>query len=101
MISLPDGYASVPTQSLIPATLSLSSVPTGDTFLEALQAHDAHFDTLRAEAAAARHEQGQGIGAVLRYVGVIDVDAENGSGSVKAGLERYVPFTLRSRSVIN
>ncbi|KAH9048436.1 homoserine dehydrogenase-domain-containing protein [Lactarius hengduanensis] len=61
-ISLPDGYAS---------------------------AHDAHFDTLRAEAAA---HQGQGAspgGAVLRYVGVIDVDADNGSGSVRAGLERY------------
>jgi homoserine dehydrogenase len=87
VISLPDGYASVPTQSLIPATLSLSSVPTGDAFLDALQAHDAHFDTLRAEAA----RQGQG-GAVLRYVGVIDVDAENGSGSVKAGLEQY-PIT--------
>ncbi|KAI9465721.1 homoserine dehydrogenase-domain-containing protein [Lactarius psammicola] len=85
-ISLPDGYASVPTQSLIPASLSLSSVPTGDAFLDALQAHDAHFDTLRAEAAA---RQGQGGSAVLRYVGVIDVDAENGSGSVRAGLERY------------
>ena len=72
----------MPTQSLIPATLSLSSVQTGDEFLDALQAHDAHFDTLRAEAA----RQGQ----VLRYVGVIDVDAENGSGSVMAGLERYV-----------
>jgi len=58
-------------------------VPTGDAFLDALQAHDAHFDTLRAEAAR------QGSGAVLRYVGVIDVDAENGSGSVRAGLERY------------
>lgn len=75
----------MPTQSLIPATLSLSSVQTGDAFLDALQAHDAHFHTLRAEAA----RQGQG-GAVLRYVGVIDVDAENGSGSVRAGLERYV-----------
>ena len=76
----------MPTQSLIPATLSLSSVSTGDAFLNALQAHDAHFDTLRAEAA----RQGQGSGAVLRYVGVIDVDAENGSGSVRAGLERHV-----------
>jgi len=90
MISLADGYASVPTQSLIPATLSLSSVPTGHAFLDALQAHDAHFDTLRAEAA----RQGQDGattpgGAVLRYVGVIDVDAENGSGSVRASLERY------------
>jgi len=80
---LPDGYASVPTSSLIPPTLSLSSVPTGDAFLDALQAHDAHFGTLRAEAAA---YQG---GAVLRYVGVIDVNPENGGVSVKASLERY------------
>ena len=81
---LPDGYASVPTRSLIPPSLSLSSVPTGGAFLDGLQAHDAHFDTLRAEAAR------QAGGAVLRYVGVIDVDAENGSGSVRAGLERHV-----------
>lgn len=90
-ISLPDGYASVPTLSLIPATLSLSSVPTGDSFLDALQAHDAHFDALRAEAA---HQGQHGSsaapgGAVLRYVGVIDVSAENDSGSVRASLERY------------
>ncbi|KAH9963009.1 homoserine dehydrogenase-domain-containing protein [Russula dissimulans] len=80
---LPEGYASVPTQSLIPPTLSLSSVPTGDAFLDALQAHDAHFSALRAEAAA------QGGGAVLRYVGVIDVNPENGSVSVRASLKRY------------
>jgi homoserine dehydrogenase len=79
---LPDGYASVPTLSLIPPTLALSSVPTGDAFLNALQAHDSHFGTLRAEAA-------HGGGAVLRYVGVIDIDSENGSISVKASLERY------------
>ena len=75
----------MPTQSLIPETLSLSSVPTGDAFLDALKAHDTHFDNLRSEAA----RQGQG-GAVLRYVGVIDVDTENGSGTVRAGLERHV-----------
>ena len=90
---LPDGYASVPTLSLIPPSLELSSVPTGDAFLDALQAHDAHFGTLRAEAAA---YQG---GAVLRYVGVIDVNSENGGVSVKASLERCVtllaPETLR------
>ncbi|KAH9060587.1 homoserine dehydrogenase-domain-containing protein [Lactarius vividus] len=88
-ISLPDGYASVPTQSLIPADLSLSSVPTGDAFLDALQAHDAHFNTLRAEAAARQSQGASPGGAVLRYVGVIDVDADNGGGSVRAGLERY------------
>jgi len=82
---LPEGYASVPTLSLIPPSLSLSSTQTGDEFLEALKAHDTHFGSLRAEAAAAA---GQG-GAVLRYVGVIDVDSRNGSISVKASLERY------------
>ena len=74
----------MPTLSLVPPTLALSSVPTGDAFLDALQAHDAHFGTLRAEAAA---HQG---GAVLRYVGVIDVNSENGGVSVKASLERCV-----------
>jgi homoserine dehydrogenase len=72
----------VPTLSLIPPSLALSSVPTGDAFLDALQAHDAHFGALRAEAAAS-----QG-GAVLRYVGVIAVNPEDGSLSVKASLER-------------
>jgi len=78
---LPDGYASVPTLSLIPPSLALSSVPTGDAFLDALQAHDAHFGALRAEAAASQ--------GVLRYVGVIAVDPKDGSLSVKASLERY------------
>jgi hypothetical protein len=79
----------VPTLSLIPPTLSLSSVQTGDEFLEALKAHDTHFGTLRAEAAAGAG--GGGTGAVLRYVGVIDVDSRNGNISLKASLERYVP----------
>jgi hypothetical protein len=73
----------VPTLSLIPPSLALSSVPTGDAFLDALQTHDSHFGTLRAE--AVRHG---GDGAVLRYVGVIDLDPENRSISVKASLER-------------
>ena len=84
---LPEGYASVPTLSLIPPTLSLSSIQTGDEFLEALKAHDTHFGTLRAEAAG-------GGGAVLRYVGVIDVDSPQSSISVKASLERYAPLSL-------
>jgi len=74
----------VPTLSLIPPSLALSSVPTGDAFLDALQAHDSHFGTLRAEAA-----RQPGGGAVLRYVGVIDIDSGNGSISVKASLEQY------------
>jgi hypothetical protein len=84
----------VPTLSLIPPTLSLSSAQTGDEFLDALKAHDTHFGTLRAEAAGS-----QGGGAVLRYVGVIDVDSRNGSISLKASLERYAPpMSLRASS---
>lgn len=85
-ILLPEGYASVPTSSLIPPTLSLSSVPTGDAFLEALKEHDTHFGTLRAEAASGQVAGGGG--AVLRYVGVIDVDSRNSGISVKTSLER-------------
>jgi len=86
----------VPTLSLIPPSLALSSVPTGDAFLDALQAHDSHFGTLRTE--AARQGQGSGGGgAVLRYVGVIDLGSENGSISVKASLERCAPVRRKSR----
>jgi homoserine dehydrogenase len=85
---LPKGYASVPTVSLIPPTLTVSSTQTGDEFLQTLKAHDTHFGALRAEAAVA--------GAVLRYVGVIDVDpSRNGSITVKASLERCVPLLYR------
>jgi hypothetical protein len=83
----------VPTLSLIPPSLALSSVPTGDAFLDALQAHDAHFGALRTEAAAR-----QGGGAVLRYVGVIDVNSEHGSASVKASLEQYALLSLTAMS---
>jgi hypothetical protein len=83
----------VPTSSLIPPSLALSSVPTGDAFLDALQAHDSHFGALRAEAAA---YQG---GAVVRYVGVIDVNPKNGSVSVKASLERCAPSPLRCHAM--
>lgn len=87
----------MPTLSLIPASLELSSVPTGDAFLDALEAHDSHFGTLRTE--AARQGQGQGGvggsgGAVLRYVGVIDIDSENGGVFAKASLERCVHLSI-------
>ncbi|KAJ7810795.1 homoserine dehydrogenase-domain-containing protein [Mycena olivaceomarginata] len=75
--SLPrlQSYAAVDTASLIPP--ALENISTGDEFLARLPEHDAHFASLRAEAAAA--------GAVLRFVGV--VDAVN--GRVRAALERY------------
>ncbi|KAL0959733.1 hypothetical protein HGRIS_011424 [Hohenbuehelia grisea] len=72
---LPAGYASVQTQSLVPA--ALATAPDGDAFLAALPAHDADFDALRRQAAAD--------GAVLRFVGVVDVE----KGEVRAELKRY------------
>jgi hypothetical protein len=57
-----------PTLSLIPPSLELSSVPTGNAFLEALQAHDSHFGALHTEVV-----QQDGGGTVLCYIGVINV----------------------------
>lgn len=73
---LPDGYASVDVQSLVPS--GLEGCKTGDEFLERLVAHDAHYNKLREEAAQE--------GMVLRYVGVIDVEKR----VVKASLEKSV-----------
>lgn len=72
--ALPDGYKSVATTSLVPA--ELAGVASGDAFIEQLPAFDAHYDTMRAEAAKE--------GKVLRFVGVIDVQ----SGTIKADLEK-------------
>ncbi|GJN89165.1 hypothetical protein Rhopal_002139-T1 [Rhodotorula paludigena] len=73
--SLPEGYASLSTETLIPA--ALASIASGDEFVQKLPEHDAEFDQLRAEA--------EKEGKVLRYVGVIDRQ----SGVVKCGLEKY------------
>lgn len=73
--SLPEGYASLPTDTLIP--VELEGLATGEEFVQRLPEFDAHFDKIRKEA----FEDG---GSVLRYVGVIDVQ----SGVVKCSLEK-------------
>jgi len=75
--SLPEGFASVPTESLVPK--ELESVTDGKEFMKRLPEFDDYFEKLRAEAYAE--------GNVLRYVGLVDVKA----GKLKAGLEKY-PF---------
>jgi homoserine dehydrogenase len=73
--SLPEGYASVATNSLVPEPLR--SVQSGDEFVEKLPGFDEEFDRMRKEA----EEKDE----VVRYVGVIDVL----QGKVEAKLERY------------
>ncbi|BGP15901.1 hypothetical protein JCM10213_003670 [Rhodosporidiobolus nylandii] len=72
---LPEGYASLNTETLIPSPLA--NIASGEEFVQKLPEHDAEFDKLRAEA--------EKEGKVLRYVGVID----RASGVVKCGLEKY------------
>ncbi|GAA5868900.1 hypothetical protein JCM1840_005156 [Sporobolomyces johnsonii] len=72
---LPEGYASLSTETLIPS--ALANIASGEEFVAKLPGHDAEFDQLRAEA--------EKEGKVLRYVGVIDRE----SGVVKCGLEKY------------
>lgn len=74
--SLPEGYASLDTETLIPS--ALADCKTGDEFVRRLPDHDAEFEQLRADA--------EKEGKVLRYVGVIDREA----GVVKCGLEKCV-----------
>jgi homoserine dehydrogenase len=74
--ALPDGYLSVSTRSLVPD--ALASITSGSEFVDRLPEYDAEFEKLKAEA---REE-----GAVLRFVGVIDVE----KGVVKADLEKCV-----------
>ncbi len=61
--ALPEGYASVPTQSLVPDVLS--NAQTKEEYLERLAEGDEYFSNLREEA---RKE-----GKVVRYVGEIDL----------------------------
>lgn len=74
--ALPNGYQSVSTKSLVPA--ELEGIDSGDEFIKRLPEFDAHFDKMRADAAAE--------GKVLRFAGVVDVQA----GIIKADLEKYV-----------
>lgn len=72
--ALPEGYASLPTATLIPA--ALENIATGEEFVKRLPEFDAEFDKMRSDAEAE--------GMVLRYVGVIDCV----KGEVKCGLEK-------------
>lgn len=72
--TLPEGYASIPTQSLVPEVLS--NAQSKEEYLERLAEGDEYFSKLREDA---RKE-----GKVVRYVGVIDVE----SGKVEAKLEK-------------
>jgi homoserine dehydrogenase len=69
---LPEGYASIPTQSLVPP--ALSDAKTKEEYLSRLEEGDAYFDEIRSEA---RKEC-----MVVRYVGVVDVK----EGKVEAKL---------------
>ncbi|GAA5823284.1 hypothetical protein JCM11251_007550 [Rhodosporidiobolus azoricus] len=84
---LPEGYASVPTQSLVPA--ALASIQDPAEFVARLAEYDEDFDQSRDEA----EEEGK----VLRYVGVVD----RKTGEIKCGLEKYPldhPFASLSGS---
>jgi homoserine dehydrogenase len=76
---LPEGYASVPTQSLVPDVLA--NVTSKEEYLENLEKGDEYFGNLREEA---KKE-----GKVVRYVGVIDIK----SGKVECRLEKWVNST--------
>ena len=71
---LPNGYASVPTSSLVPDVLA--SCGSKEEYLERLAEGDEEMSRLREEA---RRE-----GKVVRYVGVIDAE----TGKVEAKLEK-------------
>lgn len=75
--ALPEGYASVPTESLVPEVLQ--DADTKEAYLERLAEGDAYFDKVRKEAFAE--------GKVVRYVGVLDV----ANGKVECKLGKY-PF---------
>ncbi|KAG7539610.1 hypothetical protein FFLO_03486 [Filobasidium floriforme] len=75
--TLPEGYASLPTRSLVPA--ALAECKSKEEYMERLEEGDEEMSQLREEA---RKE-----GKVVRFVGMIDVK----SGKVEAKLEKY-PF---------
>jgi homoserine dehydrogenase len=72
--NLPKGYESVSTHDLTPAPLI--GIKDGEEYVEKLPQFDSDFDKLNQEAHKA--------GAVLRYVGVIDVTKKE----IKASLEQ-------------
>ncbi|KAJ9105277.1 hypothetical protein QFC21_001645 [Naganishia friedmannii] len=77
---LPEGYASVPTSSLVAEVLQ--GCKTKEEYVERLEEGDAEMSKLREEAFKK--------GKVVRYVGVIDAK----TGKVQAKLEKYSPRPL-------
>lgn len=75
---LPNGFADVQTESLVPEELR-SQTLAGDDFVSALEKFDVHYGKMRDEASANG-------GSVLRYVGSIDVKEKK----IKASLNRSV-----------
>ncbi|KAH7098378.1 aspartate kinase homoserine dehydrogenase [Auriculariales sp. MPI-PUGE-AT-0066] len=73
--ALPEGYRSVSITSLVPK--ELEGVATGDEFVQKLPQFDSYFAKLRDEAEREN--------AVLRYVGVVDVEKKQ----IRAALEKY------------
>ena len=91
---VPLELSDVPVQSLVPP--ALDSAPSADAFMAGLPQHDAAMEA-RLAAAAAK-------GAVLRYVGVVDVAARTGSVELReypadhafaalAGADNVIAFT--------
>ncbi|EIW71019.1 hypothetical protein TREMEDRAFT_37511 [Tremella mesenterica DSM 1558] len=70
-----EGYASVPTQSLVPSVLQDAN--TKEDYLQRLEEGDEYFDKIRKEA--------ENEGMVIRYVGVVDIV----EGKVEAKLAKY------------
>ncbi|TKA55449.1 hypothetical protein B0A53_02375 [Rhodotorula sp. CCFEE 5036] len=77
VLDLPDGAASVSTQSLIPE--QLVDVRDPNAFVDGLAEHDAHFERVRSAAQAA--------GRVLRYAGVLDIER----GTIECALQQFAP----------
>ncbi|BGO93034.1 Homoserine dehydrogenase [Rhodotorula toruloides] len=88
--NLPDGYASIETQSLVPSHLADEADPAA--FVDGLAEHDEDFERLRREA--------ESEGKVLRYVGLFD----RSTGTLKCGLEKFAhshPFASLSGSYLS
>ncbi|BGP21816.1 bifunctional aspartokinase / homoserine dehydrogenase 2 [Rhodotorula toruloides] len=88
--NLPDGFASIDTQSLVPANLADVADPAA--FVDGLAKHDEEFERLRRGA--------ESEGKVLRYVGLLD----RATGTTKCGLEIFAhshPFASLSGSYLS
>lgn len=80
--TLPKGFESVPTESLVPK--ELDGIASGADFVKGLPEFDAHFEQMRSDAQAENK--------VLRFVALIDV----ANGKFKAGLEKSASLYILS-----